>query len=966
MTARARLLRVTSTLLATALVLGGSFATGTAALAEGPEDSVVAQQEVAEAPAVEPAPEAAAEATPSPEQPPAETPAPEAPGVTEQAAPTAPDVADPGDQAIAENGAEVTSEAEAPAPTEAPQTLDAAAKRVSAQGVPNLSPCAAGVSPAGATPVTGATLDWGVKQSYRNYLNGPIAHGSIENLGSTAGQFSWSGGTGSLLSTGSAGSFGFGAGNGVHFVGHQMGGGYALDQTFTNPCVEIVSDSQANLYLDVDSRMFESMTSLSEDWFVQDGVLFATIDLDSPPTIGGGTTTWQNAPATLTEAGSIAFGGFYPVGDALDPLSFSVPFEIEPPAPTAVQLQTSTVKAVEKTEVVLTATTQPADLAGTVTFSSGGKALGAAVQVQGGKAVLKTKSLPVGLNKVRALFSPENSVGYVSSRSNTVEVTVSEIPAPVVADGALEWGVKASFRSYVTGRIAQGKITVQKPATQNSTQSIYKYPQATGGTWNGTTGTVQYAGNVNFYGHDGAMNVDLANPVISVKSKTKAELVVNHNKKNIVLATIDLGSAKRTALQGGAVNFAGAKATLSKAGAEEYFAYEGPEGLGGFYEPGAELDPVTFTIGKATETNLVTPNPKGPKKPKNPTEKPAGPVATGAGQTAGSLRWGVSTAFANYVTGPIAKGDVTTSGVGNSEGVYLFPQVTGGNWNAASQTGTVQYSGVVTFTGHKGLLSESVSNPTIEVISATTGVIYSGGARWGTLDLASASKSVGANGEVTWSGVPVAGGFSGGASGGNQYTLGADPLTFTVGSASGVSYGSTQKGESSKVKRTAADSAPTTTGITVLTTASKLKPGGRIELEAQGFEPDDEGVLVVLYKAEGSQPIVLDEEAKADKSGNVTWAGTLPKDTTGKYTITLQGSINAGAVIDILDAKQAKKKAAEAATQVDEKAVHASGFVGGPQGNSGSAWEWWVSAGGLVVIAACMTLLAIRQRRLAS
>ncbi|QIK62973.1 hypothetical protein G7068_07020 [Leucobacter viscericola] len=949
---------MTSTLLATVLVIGGSLVTGAAAFAEGPEDSAVAQQEAAEVSADESAPKADTETTPEPQERPAEVPAPESPESAEQAAPAVTE------QTNSEVVGSVATEAETPASVETPRVPEAATKRVSTQQVPNLSPCVAGANPTGATPVTAATLDWGVKQSYRNYLTGPIAHGSIENLGSTTGQFSWNGGTGNLLSTGSAGAFGFGVGNGVHFVGHLMDGGYALDQTFTNPCVEIVSDSKANLYLDVNSRKFESMTSLSQEWFEQDGVLFATIDLDSAPIISGGTTTWQNAPATLTDAGSIAFGGFYPVGDSLDPVTFSVPFEIEPPAPTTVHLQSSTVKAVEKSEVVLTATTQPADLAGTVTFSSGEQSLGPAVQVQDGKAVLNTKSLPVGLNKVRAHFSPENSIGYVSSRSNTVEVTVSEIPTPVAPDGMLEWGVKSSFRSYVNGPIAHGKITVQKPATQNAAKTTYKFPQATGGTWNGSTGTVQYAGNVNFYGHEGAMNVDLANPVISVKSSTAAELSVKFKKKNIVLATIDLKSAKRTALQGGAVNFAGAKATLSKAGAEDYFAYEGPEGIGGFYEAGDALDAMTFTIGKPTETNIVNPDPKDPTNTNKPMEKPAGPVATGTGQAAGSLRWGVSSAFANYVTGPIAKGDISTSGVGNSEGAYLFPQADGGNWNATSQTGTVQYSGVITFTGHKGLLKESVSNPMIEVTSATSGVIYSGGARWGTLDLAAASKSVGANGEVTWSGVPVAGGFSGGASGGSQYTLGADPLTFTVGSASGVSYGSTQKGESTKKRRIAADIAPATTGITVLTEASKLKPGGRIELEAQGFEADDEGVLVVLYKAKGSKPILLDEGAKADKSGNVAWSGTLPKDTTGEYTITLQGSVNAGAMIDILDAKQAKKKAAASATQVDEAAVQASGFVGGAQNNGMSTWEWWASAGGLVVIAACMTLLAIRQRRL--
>ncbi|QIM19257.1 hypothetical protein G7066_13035 [Leucobacter coleopterorum] len=868
MTARARLLRLISAALATTLVFSGLLATGTAALAFGDEEQAGSQVATTEMQvAEEPPPEAESVTVPG------NTSGSEPSGEVPSAETTEPAVSDSSEPAP--NGSPEAEEQEtafeggagaAPAPAEAPQPLGAPDKRVSTLNVPNLSPCAMGSTVEGGTAVTAATLSWGVKQSYRTYIKSRIAEGEIENLGSTEEQFVWNGGTGSLSPAGTSGSFGFGVGNGVHFYGHKMQGEYALDQTFTNPCIEIVSDSKANLYLDVESRKFEGTTTLSPEWFEQDGVLFATIDLESDPVVENGATTWRNAQPELTEAGHEAFGGFYNPDSGLDPtldkMTFTVPFEIVQRTPTSVQLQTSNAKPVEKTEVALTASVQPASLAGTVTFSSDSKPIGSPVPVKGGKAVLRTKTLPVGVNNVRALFIPENSAAYVSSRSNTVEVTVSEIPTPNMADGMLEWGVKSSFRNYVNGPIAHGKITLQKPATQNSAKTTYKFPQATGGTWNGSTGTVQYAGNVNFYGHDGAMNVDLANPVISVTSKTRAELLVKHKKKVMVLATIDLSSARRTALQGGAVNFAGAKATLSKAGAEEYFAYEGPEGVEGFYRAGDSLDPMTFTIGKPTETHIVTPKPTDPQTLNKPTEKPTGPIATGAGQTAGSLNWGVSTAFANYVTGPIAKGDISTSGVGNSGGVYLFPQADGGSWNTTTQTGSVQYSGVVTFTGHKGLLKEGVSNPLIEVTSATTGVIYSGGSRWGMLDLASATKSVGANGEVTWSGVPVAGGFSGGASGGNQYSLAADPLTFTVGSASGVNYGSTQKGESTKKKRTAAEIAPATTGITVLTEASKLRPGGRIELEAHGFEADDEGVLVVLYKARGPSRSCLTKRRK--------------------------------------------------------------------------------------------------------
>ena len=356
-----------------------------------------------------------------------------------------------------------------------------------------------------------------------------------------------------------------------------------------------------------------------------------------------------------------------------------------------------------------------------------------------------------------------------------------------------------------------------------------------------------------------------------------------------------------------------------------------------------------------------------PEKPTVPTAPAPAPTGSAA---PGSLTWGISSGFVDYTTNPNrpggkSGGQILTSGVGGGSGGYLFPQAAGGAWNATTQTGSVQYSGVVTFTAHKGLMNETFSNPLITVSSATQGSISVSG-RTFSLDLGSASKSVGPNGEVTWSGVPVAGSISGG-SGGSGGSLAVDPLSFTVGSASEVSYGATALGGDDTPKRTAKATAPAFTGITVLTDAEKITPGGRIELEAPGFESGDEGVLVVLYGADGSGPIVLDEEAKANARGLVSWSGTLPKDLTGIHTITFQGSIDVGANIDILDEETTKKAAVEKRAKLATVQEAQSAGVAAPATVSGgvATWEWWAGAGGLVAIAACMTLLVIRQRNLA-
>ena len=97
----------------------------------------------------------------------------------------------------------------------------------------------------------------------------------------------------------------------------------------------------------------------------------------------------------------------------------------------------------------------------------------------------------------------------------------------------------------------------------------------------------------------------------------------------------------------------------------------------------------------------------------------------------------------------------------------------------------------------------------------------------------------------------------------------------------------------------------------MLTPADRIRAGGRIQLQASGFDADDTGVLVVLYgTGDDTGPIVLDEGAAADADGLVTWSGTLPDDVTGDHVITLQGSFDAGAEIEILERSSGLRPAA--------------------------------------------------------
>lgn len=339
---------------------------------------------------------------------------------------------------------------------------------------------------------------------------------------------------------------------------------------------------------------------------------------------------------------------------------------------------------------------------------------------------------------------------------------------------------------------------------------------------------------------------------------------------------------------------------------------------------------------------------------KPPVEEPVvtpKPKAPGAG----SLTWGVSTPFADYVIGKIAQGTVATNGVGGGRGGYVFPQATGSSWNAETRTGTVYYSGSVTFIGHGGLLRETFANPVITVTSPISGTISASGRSF-PLNLASARFSADADGSATWSNVSVSGVISGGDGGGSGGALSVDSLSFTVGVASGMNFGSTSTTSKHAATRTAAATPPSATGLTVVTPAANLVAGGEIEISAGGFEPNEQGILVVIY----SEPTVLDTKAKADKNGFVRWIGKLPKDLTGKHTITLQGSVSVGQEITIAAAESlAKAKKAVVAPAVANEMQNTSALpdTGVP------AWIWWAGALALIVAAGATTGLVVAQRR---
>lgn len=197
-----------------------------------------------------------------------------------------------------------------------PHTLELAVGGVAAASVPftvTASALTAAESPQQpscvAQAVAGATLQWGVRESFRAYVTGPIARGAI-----TGG---WGSGAGAYNTDADRGRVSYGGS--IHYTGH----GGLLDVTLSDPRIQITGASSASLLLNVQSRGFNGSPDVNAA-----GVVFATLSLPAA-TETDSRISWSGASATLTAAGAAAFAGFYSAGEALDPVSFAFPLGAE-------------------------------------------------------------------------------------------------------------------------------------------------------------------------------------------------------------------------------------------------------------------------------------------------------------------------------------------------------------------------------------------------------------------------------------------------------------------------------------------------------------------------------------------------------------------------------------------------------------------------------------------------------------
>ncbi|MBF6621062.1 MAG: HtaA domain-containing protein [Patulibacter sp.] len=171
----------------------------------------------------------------------------------------------------------------------------------------------------GADATQTRVLDWGLRQSFRNYVS---SDGSIVPSNGAAaspgGTFLF--GVSSVTSYDAQGALSAAFRGAVYFEKWGTGEAASLRLWLCNPRIEAPSSGVGSLYVDMLSKRLDTGQVVAYP-----NVRLADIDMGSGTRgLVGGAVRWAGVQTTLTAAGVEAFAGFYTAGEALDPLTLTV------------------------------------------------------------------------------------------------------------------------------------------------------------------------------------------------------------------------------------------------------------------------------------------------------------------------------------------------------------------------------------------------------------------------------------------------------------------------------------------------------------------------------------------------------------------------------------------------------------------------------------------------------------------
>ncbi len=595
------------------------------------------------------------------------------------------------------------------------------------------------------------TVNWGLKKSFRSYINGPFSQGSQKLTGVTTnedGSYHFTSAEGTVANGEYSVTF---TGSSIHYTAH-----HGLLEVIISDLSVTIKDGVGTVRANVQSRPYNGNTT-PNDLVETKNMTIGTFNA-SGLKIEGNTITLPSVDeengtrVKLSEEATGAFAGFYKAGQELDALSFSATVVTkEAPAP-------STEPSTEPTAAPTTEAPKPAE-----------------------PSSAPTTEAPKPAEPTSAAPSAAPTSAAPSSPAATTEPKREEkVTGNVVESGTLSWDIRESFLKYLTS-FAHGSVNVD--GLEKTAAGGLKYTQASG-VYNPETktGQINFAGTAEFTGHNGQLKSTIKNMRLVVV-KGKGTLVADVDaltrdgksvsKTGLAIAEVDLSSAS---VKDGVFSAQNAAVALTDEGSEVLFAgqYRGSDNA---------MAPLSFSVKLSEQTaentvevprvsenkssdssgseNKGSENNSSDNGSSNSTgnsgsggsagtsgsvsnggsssngsvsNNPAQPVCVPVTRTrevqeqgasdgtikSANLGWGVRDSFRNYVRGGIANGSWELNGISYSSDAF--------NWSNGTGTfkggkGSISFSGSVRFTGHHGILDTTIANPRLE-INGNTGTLY--------------------------------------------------------------------------------------------------------------------------------------------------------------------------------------------------------------------------------------------------
>lgn len=603
------------------------------------------------------------------------------------------------------------------------------------------------------------TVNWGLKKSFRSYINGAFSQGSQELTGVTTnedGSYHFTSAEGTVANGEYSVTF---TGSSIHYTAH-----HGLLEVIISDLSVTIKDGVGTVRANVQSRPYNGNTT-PNDLVETKNMTLGTFNA-SGLKVEGNTITLPSVDeengtrVKLSEEATGAFAGFYKAGQELDALGFSATIVTkEAPAPSP---EPSTEPSAEPTAA-------PSSKPSSAPTSEAPKP---AEPTSAAPSAAPTSAAPT-------------SAAPSSPAATTEPKREEKVTGNVVESGTLSWDIRESFLKYLTG-FAHGSVNVE--GMEKTAAGGFKYTQASG-VYNPETktGQINFAGTAEFTGHNGQLKSTIKNMrlvVVNGKGTLVADVDAltrdgkSVSKTGLAIAEVDLSGAS---VKDGVFSAQNAAVALTDEGSEVLFAGQyrgadnamaplsfsvklseqtaentvevprvsenkssdssssenkgsengssdnsssnssGDSGANGSGSGGSAGTSGSVSNGGSSSNGSVSNNPAQPVcVPVTRTREVQEQGASDGTIKSANLGWGVRDSFRNYVRGGIANGSWELNGTSYSSDAF--------NWSNGTGTfkggkGSISFSGSVRFTGHHGILDTTIANPRLE-INGNSGTLY--------------------------------------------------------------------------------------------------------------------------------------------------------------------------------------------------------------------------------------------------